>query len=54
MYDTLLNVLVKWLGVAVDTMPYSVCEVLATLACVFVFLIPFLIVWKVLCLICGR
>lgn len=54
MYETLLNVLVQWLGVAVGSMPYSVCEVLATLACVFVFLIPFLIVWKVLCIICGR
>lgn len=54
MYNTLLNILVEWLGVAVDTMPYSVCEVIATLCCVVVFAVPFIIVWKVLSLICGR
>ena len=54
MYNTLLIILVGWLNVGVDTMPYAVCEVLATLACVVVFALPFIIVWKVLCLICGR
>lgn len=54
MYSTLLAVLVNWLGVEVGTMPYNVCEVLATVASVFVFIIPFLIVYKVICIVVGR
>lgn len=54
MYESLLNILVSWLGVAVGSMPYSVCEVVATVACIFVFAVPFLVVWKVLSIVCGR
>lgn len=54
MYDTILGLLVNYLGVSSGSMPYDVCQVLATVACVFVLVIPFLIVYKVICIICGR
>lgn len=54
MYDTILNLFVTACGAVSGTVMYTTLEVLSTICCVFVLIIPFLIVWKVIQFIMGR
>lgn len=51
-YDLILSTIFN--GVVITGWIEMVCTVLATAICVFAFLIPFIVVWKVICLIVGR
>ena len=53
MYNTILNLLVTALGAVVDTVPYVTCEVMATIACVFLVSLPFIIVWRIIRMMIG-
>lgn len=56
MYLTVYNLIIDALftGVTITGWIEMCCTVLATACCVFAFIVPFIIVWKVICLVCGR
>lgn len=53
MYNTILQLLIDAIGATAGTLPYDTCQVIATVFCVFVVLIPFIIVWYVIKTITG-
>lgn len=53
MYETILALLVEAVGISTGVVGVTL-EVVATICCLFVISVPFLIVYKVITWVCGR
>lgn len=56
-YQTFIDLLSTYIfgnNVPTGSWEELMCILISTLACLFVVLIPFIVVYKVVCMVCGR
>ena len=53
MYQSILDLLIGFVGISTGVVGTTL-EVVATIMCLFIVSIPFIVTYKVICWICGR